>query len=270
MGTRALDLPPRAGWNWLLKGWQLFRKNPAGVMVLTAAYLGISLFLAVLLPFVGSVLVALLNPGLSAGLMTGCRMIDRGLPVTPSVIISPFLEENRRLAKPFLRLGVLYAICVMGVSIIASLFVQADFSGLTQEGGASPELLSELLNLVTIMAVLYTPVLMLFWYAPSLVLWHDIEPRKALFFSLVTVWRNRGAFLIYSMGWLLWTFGIASVLIVFLSLLPLPAAITGALNFVIAMAAFGVTACTFYPSYIDVFEATPDDPATRDPDSIQG
>ena len=40
----------------------------------------------------------------------------------------------------------------------------------------------------------YLPVAMLFWFAPILVAWHDVPPAKALFFSFVSCWRNRGAF----------------------------------------------------------------------------
>ncbi len=254
MGTRALDLPPRAGWNWLIKGWTLFRKSPSGMLVLTSTYLGIMFFLAVLIPFAGAVLVLILNPGINAGLMTGCRMIDRGLPVTPSVVFSPFFEENRRLAKPFLRLGVWYAICGIGVSMLTSLFGTIDAAQLMQAGVESADAAAQALNLLAITSVLYTPVMMLFWYAPALVLWHDITPQKALFFSLVTVWRNRGAFLLYAMGWMLWTVAIVGAFTVIMSMLPLPAFLSGAINFVMLMSVFAVTLSTFYPSYIDVFE----------------
>jgi len=46
---------------------------------------------------------------------------------------------------------------------------------------------------------------MLFWFAPVLTAWHDIPPAKALFFSVVSCWRNRGAFVVYGLLW----FGVA-------------------------------------------------------------
>lgn len=258
MGTRALTLPPRAGWIWLQKGLALFRKNPSGALVLAASYLGILTFLMVLIPYIGTLMVAVLTPGLNAGLMTGCRMIDRGLPITPSVILSPFLEENRRLAKPFLRLGVIYAVCVAIVSVISSLFIDVDLPKLMEAGNESGQLTAALVNMLAISVLLYTPVMMMFWYAPTLLLWHDIEPRKALFFSAITVWRNRGPFLIYGMGWLLWMFGIVGTAAVLLSLIQAPGFIAVAMNFVLVMGVFAFSLCTFYPSYMDVFETTAD------------
>ena len=46
-------------------------------------------------------------------------------------------------------------------------------------------------------SVLYIPVAVLFWFAPLLVAWHGIPVGKALFFSWMTVWRNRAAFIVY-------------------------------------------------------------------------
>jgi hypothetical protein len=43
---------------------------------------------------------------------------------------------------------------------------------------------------------------MLFWFAPVLTAWHGVPPIKAMFFSLVTCWRNRGAFIVYGLLWL--------------------------------------------------------------------
>ena len=48
----------------------------------------------------------------------------------------------------------------------------------------------------------YIPVAMLFWFAPILVAWHDVPPAKALFFSFVSCWRNRGAFVFYGALWI--------------------------------------------------------------------
>lgn len=256
MGTRARDLPPRAGWLWLHKGWNLFRKNPSGLLVLLASYLGTLFFLSALLREAGVALALLLNPGLSAGLMTGCRLIDRGLPVTPGVIFSPFLEENRRLAKPFFRLGLWYAICGIAITVLTnSLTGSVDTTLIAKGEPIPPEMAEQVLNGVVLSSLLFMPVAMLFWYAPALVLWHDIQPGKALFFSLVTVWRNKGAFLIYGMGWLLWTMASLSILSVVTLLLGLPSAIVTALVFVAFIAIMAISTATVYPSYMDVFES---------------
>ena len=44
-----------------------------------------------------------------------------------------------------------------------------------------------------------------FWHAPALVYWGGQGWAKSLFFSTVALWRNKGAFALYGLGWLaLW------------------------------------------------------------------
>jgi hypothetical protein len=40
-----------------------------------------------------------------------------------------------------------------------------------------------------------------FWHAPALVHWGAQGWAKALFFSSVAVWRNKGAFAVYGLAW---------------------------------------------------------------------
>ena len=40
-----------------------------------------------------------------------------------------------------------------------------------------------------------------FWHAPALVFWGRQGWAKSLFFSTMAIWRNRGAFAIYGLGW---------------------------------------------------------------------
>jgi hypothetical protein len=59
--------------------------------------------------------------------------------------------------------------------------------------------------------VLYVPLSMLFWHAPALVFWQGVPPVKSLFFSWMACWRNKGAFLVYTLVWAA-VFGAAAVL----------------------------------------------------------
>ena len=52
---------------------------------------------------------------------------------------------------------------------------------------------------------------MLFWHAPALVHWQQVEPVKSLFFSWMACWRNKGAFLVYVAVWAA-VFGSAALL----------------------------------------------------------
>jgi len=113
--------------------------------------------------------------------------------------------------------------------------------------------------------VFYIPVAMLFWFSPILAAWHDVPPIKAMFFSLVSCWRNRGAFIVFGALW----FAVATIVSFGLSAL-LQA--LGAGDFAIAVlmpATIVVTTmlyCSFYATYRGCFgvqtPGAPDLPTT--------
>jgi len=48
-----------------------------------------------------------------------------------------------------------------------------------------------------VLVLLYTPVMMMFWFAPALAAWHSAGAAKALFFSFFACLLNWRAFLVY-------------------------------------------------------------------------
>ena len=83
---RAQTLPPAAGWQWILGGFAIFRRNPVMLGMLVVAYWFTVLFLNIV-PVIGVLLASLAIPGLSVGLMQAARNVERGQPVD--------LEESR-------------------------------------------------------------------------------------------------------------------------------------------------------------------------------
>jgi hypothetical protein len=101
-----------------------------------------------------------------------------------------------------------------------------------------------------IFGLLYAPVQMALWLAPAFVAWHGMTPGKALFYSLVAVWRNRWAFLVYMLGW----FGvavIASLLIQMAKGLMGGTAMTLLLS-PVSMVMLCALYCSFWPTYRDL------------------
>jgi hypothetical protein len=78
-------------------------------------------------------------------------------------------------------------------------------------------LFSSLLRLV-LLALLSVP----FWHAPALVYWGRQGWAKSLFFSTMAIWRNRGAFLVYGLGWFGLSLAFAMVFSVLVALLGMP------------------------------------------------
>jgi hypothetical protein len=93
---------------------------------------------------------------------------------------------------------------------------------------------------------------MLFWFAPVLTAWHDVPPVKAMFFSIVSCWRNKGAFMVYGALW----FAVSTVVSIGLSTL-LRALGAGDFTVAILMPALIIVTtmlyCSFYATYRGCF-----------------
>ena len=63
---------------------------------------------------------------------------------------------------------------------------------------ADPRLQLGLLLRIGLAGLLSVP----FWHAPALVYWGAQGWAKSLFFSTVAIWRNKGAFAVYGLGWI--------------------------------------------------------------------
>ena len=201
-------VPASRGLQWLRQGFAIFFKHPLGFAVLFASFM-FMLFLALLLPLVGSLLLLTAMPLISLGFMIGTQRALEGRFPLPRVFIEP-LQQSRAARVAMLQLGVLYA---AASALIMWLSNAVDGGALGQamqvmsDSKAPPEAMQEalsdgrlqfgLLLRFGLAGLLSVP----FWHAPALVHWGGHPPAKALFFSLVACWRNRGAFVVYALGW---------------------------------------------------------------------
>jgi uncharacterized membrane protein len=83
-------------WQWIVRGWQLFLKNPVVWVVLTLIYI-VSLFVLNMVPVVGALLAAVLTPVLIAGLLFGANELDQGRALTPAHLFQAFQDQPRLL-----------------------------------------------------------------------------------------------------------------------------------------------------------------------------
>jgi hypothetical protein len=102
-------------------------------------------------------------------------------------------------------LGALYAAGLFLVMGIAALFAGDVPAAAPIADGTevTPEAVSAAIGRpgMGVALLAYLPVLMAFWHAPALVFWHGVSPVKSLFFSLVACWSNKGAMLLFTLGW---------------------------------------------------------------------
>jgi hypothetical protein len=103
-----------------------------------------------------------------------------------------------------------------------------------------------------VVALLYTPVLMLFWFAPPLAAWHGVGAGKALFFSFVACLMNWRAFVVYGVATALVTALMALGALMAAALLSAKV-VPGVLVLPLAILLLPTLFASFYASYRDVF-----------------
>jgi hypothetical protein len=208
-----IEVPAKTGYVWFRQGIWLFRRNPLAFITLFFTYL-LAMMIVSLVPVIGAALPLLFIPGIAVGFMAACRDTIAGKPVMPTILLDGFRSYGPVVMQRLFALGGLY-IASMAIVFAASalgdggtlLKVMFGLGGVNPdpETLASPGLLVALL----VAATLYLPVAMMFWFAPVLTAWHDIPPAKALFFSVVSCWRNRGAFTLYGLLWFAVALGVS-------------------------------------------------------------
>lgn len=226
---RLARVPAARGARWLRLGWQIFAKKPLAFSALFAFFVFVALA-ALLLPWIGPLLMLSLLPLLTLGFMIATREALAGRFPAPRVFFQPLAGDVARRGA-LIRLGLLYAaggIAVMWASdaIDGGRFEQLQaLLGSTSDADRKrvDELLDDSrLQLGTLARLGLTALLTIpFWHAPALVHWAGQGAGQSLFSSAVAVWTNRGAFSVYLLGWVALVLG-------FGALVGMLAALTGA------------------------------------------
>lgn len=260
-------VPASRGAQWVRRGFAVFFKQPLGFAGLFASFMFV-LFLALLMPMIGSLLLLAVLPLASLGFMIATRVALEGRFPLPRVFIEPLrIDRPRRVAM--LQLSVLYA---LATALIMWLSDTVDGGALDRAMQAlssnktTPEAMQQALSDTRLQAglllrfglagLLSVP----FWHAPALVHWGGHPAAKALFFSLVACWRNRGAFTVYALAW-------TGTILLFALLSNLVLALLGQVQLIAtaAMPATLIFSTVFYASlyftFADCFEADPAEPA---------
>ena len=198
-----IEVPAKTGYVWFRQGIWLFRKNPLAFLTLFFTYL-LVMTLVSQIPVIGGVLPLAFIPGVAVGFMAACRDTVGGKPVFPTILIDGFRSYGNVVTKRLLTLGGAYAIAMMLVLAGSALADGGTLLRLMTLGGSIDTDTLENSNVpfaLLASIAFYVPVAMLFWFAPVLVAWHDVPPVKAMFFSVVSCWRNKGAFVVYGALW---------------------------------------------------------------------
>lgn len=272
MGLRLHPVKALQGWIWLRQGLLLWTRRPLAFVGLFVFFLFSVLLLMVVVPVLGGPLGMALLPMLSLGFMIASRSALNGGPVHVGQLIEGLRNPDKRQRKAQFLICALYAVGTLIVITLADWVDGGLFEALQREmaqsGGTEqaspalqailddPRLVQGMLVRIGLAGLLSVP----FWHAPALVHWGSHGALQALFSSTLALWRCRGAFAVYMLGWL-------ALMLVVGMVLTLLASLTGARQLlgVMTLPIGLVFSAAFYVSlwfsFADTFGAQVDGPS---------
>jgi hypothetical protein len=250
-------VPALAGWQWIMRGWALLKANPIHIHMAAFFFLG-ALGILSIVPVIGGIIAALLMPALYLGVMATIAQAEKTTSNQPGSLLdalgSPFKRDASGQRSGLKRLAVLGAVYALSVFCMVGLYSLFDGGSafktfilgdpLPADAKDRAEVMSGFVGLILI----YTPLSMAFWFTQQLVGWHGQSISKAVFFSWLGCWRNKGAFAIYALAWV-GIFLATSLVIVTLSSLLSSPALAGILLTPLSLFLMVWVMCSFYASY---------------------
>ena len=210
------------GARWIGDAWRLFMRRPLAFTALFAVFLFGALLVS-LVPLLGGLLQMMALPLLSLGFMVASQSALLDGPVHPRQYLEPLRTDARR-RRSLLILCVSYGVCALLILWLADAVsggAWGRLQALLAKGDAAQPQIDALLSEPGVATgallgvLLGTALSVPFWHAPALVHWGGHNVGQALFSSSVAMWRSKGAFFVYSMGWfgLIVLFGILTAVV---------------------------------------------------------
>lgn len=217
-----------AGWTWIAQGWTLFTKSP----VMWVASIVLLFIVAVALgfiPLIGQVAFQLLSPVFAAGYVIACRSLERGAEFELEHLFAGFTTRFGNLViVGLLTLLGWVAIFLVFAAFVGFTILTAMLTGNMESVVAAVIASTTTLLLGTLVSMaLAVPLVAAYWFAPALVVMHDMQPIAAMKASFVACMRNFIPFLVY--GLIMMIFAFIAVIPMGLGFLVwLPVAVTSA------------------------------------------
>jgi uncharacterized membrane protein len=216
------------GWDWIVGGWELFKKQPG--MWIGLVVVGLVIFIVVgIIPLVGSLALAVLGPVFGGGVVLGCRALDEGGELEIGHLFAGFKDKLGTLAAVGAINLVAQIVIMLVVMLISGVGMFALFAGSGGEpgAGAAAGAMIGMLLAVLIALALMLPVAMAVWFAPALVVLNDRGAVEAMKESFAGCLKNIVPFLLY--GIVLMVAGVIAMIPIFLGLLVLLPVAAGSL-----------------------------------------
>ncbi|WP_418315746.1 BPSS1780 family membrane protein [Piscinibacter sakaiensis] len=203
-------VPALQGFVWVRRGFQVFLGQPLATTFLLASFLFGALLL-LLIPGIGVLLLLMALPLVSLGFMIASRNSLDGQRAGPKVFVEG-LQGPPSQRKTMLYLLSAYAAANIVVMLLSDVIDAGRLEALQTAATSDKPMSAEALNAMLgdprlfwamVLRLALTAVIALpFWHAPALVHWQGQGVAQALFISSLACWRNKGAFVVYGLGWL--------------------------------------------------------------------
>ena len=221
-GPRLVE-PPRgnpvgAGVEWIGEGWRLFARAPLMWVISIFVMLVIAIVVGIV-PIIGSLALQVAQPVFLAGYVVACRSLETGGDFELEHLFAGFKKNFASL----LIVGLVFLAGSIALLLVFALFAGFGILMAYMTGGMNdvyPALMASGMSILLgslVMLALMVPLLMLYWFAPALVMMHDMAPWAAMKASFRGCLKNIVPFIVY--GFVMMVLCIVALIPVFLGLL---------------------------------------------------
>ena len=251
------DVVPGHALDWLAAGWRIFMRAPL-VWALQALIFFVILAALGMVPFLGWAAAPVTLPVLVAGMLSGARALDRGEPLHVGQLFDGLRQHagNLLLVGLFHLLGLLLAALAAAAIGGSAMLTGAAAGALGAIAGAGVAAGGMMLGVV-VFTVLWALLMMALWFAPALVMLHEVAPLDAMRLSARACFHNLLAFVVLAA--LLYVLVWVAMIPAGLGMLVLVPVIAGALY-----AAWKETFSPLLPAPAAASDHTPDDASAQE------
>jgi len=188
------------GVTWWLDAWALFLKN-VPLWIVLALILFVILGLLTLVPFIGSIVAALITPLLMGGWLLASRNVEGGGALEVGDLFACFKAPH---LTPLLVVGAVFLAMFVVIFVVVGMLGFGAFTGLAM-GGANRSIGSVMAGMgmgllsLLVLLVLLTLATMALWFAPALVVFRGVAPLDAMRVSFSASLKNLMPFLLYGL-----------------------------------------------------------------------
>ncbi len=198
-------VPARTGVEWVRLGLRTFWRQPLAFASLFFFFMAV-ISIVSQLPLLGSIVAPVLLPFMTLGLMVATSIAhanDTPRPTSPAMFMAA-AHAMRKEWRSLLILGAISAVYFVAAVLLSALVDGGELArvylldaDLTPAVAASSSFQTARL----LVMCLNIPLSLAMWHAPALVHWHQTEPVKSLFFSVVALFRNFTAYAMFCLAW---------------------------------------------------------------------